>query len=377
MRSMVGILKRTLHGALIFSVAVGVSPEGLMRLSLSVDTAEALGGGRGGGGGKGGFSRGGGGGRQMGGGARTRPTAKPSISRPSASRPSIAAARPGGKPGGILSRPSGDRPAAARPGAGKPAGIGGGDRPGADRPSGSRPSGDRPGGDRPAGIRPGGDRPGGDRPGGNVNIGNTVNIGNNVGTRPGRPPGAGRPAYNRPGGWYRPVPRPPGWRPRPYPPPYVRPPHARWGDYYYNPGWGWFFTGAIAGATIAYVASLPEDEDCDQATENGDTVYICNGVVYRSTYYQDEKVYEIVSEEDPKAPPEPKTVVGLSLTTPLTQGGAVRTLQNKLVELGYDVGGVDGVYGDGTANAVEWYQYDNDLEATGVVDQATADKMGL
>ena len=70
-------------------------------------------------------------------------------------------------------------------------------------------------------------------------------------------------------------------------------------------------------------------------------------------------------------------MVGLSLTTPLTQGGAVRTLQNKLVELGYDVGGVDGVYGDGTANAVEWYQYDNDLEATGVVDQATADKMGL
>ncbi|MEE3098620.1 MAG: peptidoglycan-binding domain-containing protein, partial [Pseudomonadota bacterium] len=242
---------------------------------------------------------------------------------------------------------------------------------------GGKPGGDRPGaGQRPPGMG----KPGSNRPGGGANVGGDVNIGNtvNIGNRPGRPPGARPPALHRPPNWHRPAPRPPGWRPRPYPPPYVRPPSAYWGPYYYNPGWGWFFTGAIAGATLAYVVDLPKDEDeCDRVKDGDDTLYVCDGVAYRSTYYKDEKVYEIVSEEDEAPPPEPKSVVGLELTTPLTKGGVVKALQSRLIEVGYDVGAVDGVYGDGTRTAVEWFQYDNDLEVTGAVDQATADKLGL
>lgn len=110
---------------------------------------------------------------------------------------------------------------------------------------------------------------------------------------------------------------------------------------------------------------------------DGETLYNCNGVLYRSTYYQDEQVYEIVSDDPEAEAAEPNSVIGLGLTDPLTQGEVVRDLQNRLVGAGYDVGTVDGVYGSGTANAVEWFQYDNELEVSGVIDAATAEALGF
>jgi peptidoglycan hydrolase-like protein with peptidoglycan-binding domain len=105
---------------------------------------------------------------------------------------------------------------------------------------------------------------------------------------------------------------------------------------------------------------------------------MCDGVLYRSTYYQDEKVYEIVSDvPDESAPAEPTSVVGLSLTDPYTRGEIVRDLQNRLVGAGYDVGSVDGVFGNDTDSALQWFQYDNGLESTGVVDTTTAEKLGF
>lgn len=126
---------------------------------------------------------------------------------------------------------------------------------------------------------------------------------------------------------------------------------------------------------MVYTTSLPEDKECEKVTENGETLYLCDGVLYRSTYYEDEKVYEIVSDPPAEAG-QPQSVIGMGLTDPFTRGEVVRELQNRLVGAGYDVGGVDSVYGSGTESAVMWLQYDNKLEATGVIDAATANLLG-
>lgn len=349
-------MKQIFLSILIFALAVGTSPESVMRLSPELDAAFAGPRGRSGGMSRGSHSRPS--------GARTRPSASRPSSRP-ASRPST---RPSSRPAQQPSaRPSANRPStkpAARPSTqpanrqvSKPA-----NRPNA-KPGqpGNRPAGARPPGSRPPGSRPPGSRP------------------PNAGHRPpgSRPPGA-RPPGSRPPGYRPPNSRPPGYRPPHYPPPYYRPPNYRWGNYYWNSGWGWFFTAALVGSTLVYIDSLPDDKDCQKIVEDGETLYMCDGVLYRSTYYEDEKVYEIVSDAPgDSAPAEPTSVVGLSLTDPYTKGEIVRDLQNRLVGAGYDVGNVDGVFGKDTESALQWYQYDNDLESTGVVDTGTAEKLGF
>lgn len=171
--------------------------------------------------------------------------------------------------------------------------------------------------------------------------------------------------------------RPPGYRPPYYRPPYYRPPHPSWGNYYWGPSWGWFFTAAVVGSTLVYVTSLPSDKNCQTVKDGGETLYLCDGVLYRSTYYKDEQVYEIVSDAPGEAPTEPATVIGLSVTEPLTRGEVVRDLQNRLIGAGYTVGTVDGVYGTETQAAVEWFQYDNELEVTGTIDAETAALLGF
>jgi hypothetical protein len=49
---------------------------------------------------------------------------------------------------------------------------------------------------------------------------------------------------------------------------------------------------------LAFVDRIPDDQACTAARVDGEEVYICNGVLYRATYFQDEQVYEIVSEPD-------------------------------------------------------------------------------
>lgn len=53
------------------------------------------------------------------------------------------------------------------------------------------------------------------------------------------------------------------------------------------------------------------------------------------------------------------------------QGQEITDIQNRLVQLHYDVGGVDGVFGHGTETAVKSYQRDNNLESDGVVGAQT------
>jgi len=58
-----------------------------------------------------------------------------------------------------------------------------------------------------------------------------------------------------------------------------------------------------------------------------------------------------------------------------SQGQLVRTLQQKLLELGYNIGTVDGVFGPKTEAAVLKYQTENSLDIDGVVGDQTWDKL--
>jgi peptidoglycan hydrolase-like protein with peptidoglycan-binding domain len=61
-----------------------------------------------------------------------------------------------------------------------------------------------------------------------------------------------------------------------------------------------------------------------------------------------------------------------------SQGDAVRAVQQALVNQGVALaGGVDGVFGAGTASALKQFQSRNGLNASGVVDDATAIALGL
>ena len=132
----------------------------------------------------------------------------------------------------------------------------------------------------------------------------------------------------------------------------------------------------MTGGTLAYVLNLPDTDPCDQATVSGETVYICDGIVYRPTVYRDERVYEVVSsQEDTAAGPEPSGPI--RLTSPRMRGEAVREVQEALVMAGYDVGGVDAVFGPGTDAALRQFQRGNGLDDDGVVGDETAKALGL
>lgn len=58
-----------------------------------------------------------------------------------------------------------------------------------------------------------------------------------------------------------------------------------------------------------------------------------------------------------------------------SQGEDVKTLQTNLTNAGYDVGGVDGIYGTKTANAVKQYQQANGLTVDGIAGSNTLAKL--
>ncbi|SFL30271.1 Putative peptidoglycan binding domain-containing protein [Shimia haliotis] len=125
------------------------------------------------------------------------------------------------------------------------------------------------------------------------------------------------------------------------------------------------------------MATLPSDKECEEVKDGTETLYLCDGVLYRATYYDDTQVYEIVSPAEEEAAEQAQTMIGLALTTPMTSGPAVRELQTLLVGYGYDVGTVDGVFGTATETALLWLQYDYELEQTGMVDEPTARLLGI
>ena len=63
----------------------------------------------------------------------------------------------------------------------------------------------------------------------------------------------------------------------------------------------------------------------------------------------------------------------LSLATRPPSREEISDLQRRLVELGYDVGGIDGIAGPQTRRAVKRFQLDGEFEADGIIDRALMD----
>jgi len=64
-------------------------------------------------------------------------------------------------------------------------------------------------------------------------------------------------------------------------------------------------------------------------------------------------------------------------TSPALAPDLVRDIQTDLNQKGYNVGQVDGVFGDSTQSALERFQRDQHLHATGQVDQQTLAALGI
>ncbi|MEX2517984.1 MAG: peptidoglycan-binding protein [Paracoccaceae bacterium] len=239
------------------------------------------------------------------------------------------------------------------------------------------PRADRPGRRPPAVDRP--DR----RPGARPSAGH-------------RPPRAGRPDRHYSGHhghrrWRAPLWRDRGWRPHHHRPPYYRRPHPYWGAYSYSPFWGWYFTAPLAAATLVYVVDLPQRAPCETFSINGERLIDCDGVLYRPSQYRDSRVYEIVSD-DADFPTGAAAGYGaeygaeygagyygptLALTSPRLRGAKVGELQEELAALGYYRGRIDYIFGPATDRALRAFQRDQNIGATGIVDERSAYLLGL
>lgn len=65
----------------------------------------------------------------------------------------------------------------------------------------------------------------------------------------------------------------------------------------------------------------------------------------------------------------------LKYTNPMMEGGDIREIQQKLNELNYNAGIVDGLFGENTKNAVLKFQQDNGLAEDGIVGINTWNKL--
>ena len=85
-------------------------------------------------------------------------------------------------------------------------------------------------------------------------------------------------------------------------------------------------------------------------------------------------------------------VVGIAVTLPFmlkedsvntaivksgASGSIVKEIQQKLKDKGYEVGEVDGIFGERTTNAVKQFQKDNGLSVDGIVGERTAKALGV
>lgn len=72
-----------------------------------------------------------------------------------------------------------------------------------------------------------------------------------------------------------------------------------------------------------------------------------------------------------------ETVTAASIVSWGTRGSLVRQVQQRLGELGYNVGTPDGIYGTNTYNAIVQFQRDNNLTPDGIAGAATLQALGI
>lgn len=73
--------------------------------------------------------------------------------------------------------------------------------------------------------------------------------------------------------------------------------------------------------------------------------------------------------------PGPKTIDGCPVLKYRASGNITKLLQQRLVDLGYNTNGVDGIFGNRTRNAVVQFQITNGLSSDGIVGQNTWTKL--
>jgi len=84
------------------------------------------------------------------------------------------------------------------------------------------------------------------------------------------------------------------------------------------------------------------------------------------------------TEEVPQTVTVPEAWTGFSRSLSYgSQGSDVTAIQTLLKDLGYDVGGIDGVFGNLTMNAVRQFQQDHQLDADGIIGPLTAAKLNI
>ena len=71
----------------------------------------------------------------------------------------------------------------------------------------------------------------------------------------------------------------------------------------------------------------------------------------------------------------PKTLKGCPTLRRGDKGNIVKLLQEQLTKIGYDVNGVDGVYGSGCVEGVKKFQKDNKLEVDGIFGKKSWEKI--
>ncbi|MCI7207290.1 MAG: N-acetylmuramoyl-L-alanine amidase [Clostridium sp.] len=73
--------------------------------------------------------------------------------------------------------------------------------------------------------------------------------------------------------------------------------------------------------------------------------------------------------------PGPKTLAGCPLLRKGSQGNITKLLQERLVKIGYNTNGVDGIFGNGTYSAIREFQKTRGLSIDGIVGQNTWRKL--
>ena len=81
--------------------------------------------------------------------------------------------------------------------------------------------------------------------------------------------------------------------------------------------------------------------------------------------FNEEKVKEVSTQK-------PKDIVSEKLSKKV-----ILKLQERLTELGYNPGPIDGIWGKKTETALKKFQEDNSLPVTGKLDEATKEKLDL